>query len=66
MRDAVNIKELEFQFRGDDYKVSDMWMTENNEVYVSLYTEGKGCVNVRVSELKNYLKEKVDLNKVKR
>jgi hypothetical protein len=66
MRDAVNIKELEFQFRGDDCKVSDMWMTENNEVYVSLYTEGKGWVNIRVSELKNYLKEKVDLNRVKR
>jgi hypothetical protein len=66
MRDAVNIKELEFQFGGDDCKVSDIWMTENKEVYVSLYTKGKGWVNVRVSELKNYLKGKVDLNRVKR
>jgi hypothetical protein len=63
MRDAVNIKELEFQFMGNDCRVSDVWMTENNEIYFSLYTEGKGWVNVKESELKSYLKEKVDLNK---
>jgi hypothetical protein len=56
MRDAVNIKELEFQFRGDDCKVSDVWMTEDNEVYISLYTEGKVWVNVRAVDLKKYLK----------
>jgi hypothetical protein len=62
MRDAINIKELEFQFRGNDCKVSDIWMTENNEIYISLYTEGKVWVNVRAVDLKKYLKSSNNKN----
>jgi hypothetical protein len=54
MRDAVNIRELHFKYNGEVCKVIDFWIAENNELYASLLIN-KTYINMRASELKNYL-----------
>lgn len=56
MRDATNIKDLEFKKGDRPCKVDQFWMTEYKELYVSLNVEGVGWLNVKASELGKYLK----------
>lgn len=53
---------MSFQYDGKDYQVTDFWITEFGEVYVSLTNNGT-TVNIRAVELKKYVKGGViDIN----
>jgi len=57
MRDATNIKDLTFEVNGHSAKASDVWLSQNGEYFVSLHYN-KVWLNVRIDDLKNYIKEK--------
>lgn len=57
MRDATNIKNLKFEVSGHPAKASDVWLSQNGEYFVSL-NYNNIWLNVRIDDLKKYIKEK--------
>lgn len=54
MRDAINPNNLKFSVNGHSAKISDIWLTQNNEIYISL-SYNNVYLNVHVNKLKNYI-----------
>lgn len=54
MRDATNLNSFNFSVNGKPAKISDMWLTQNDEIYISL-SYNNVWLNVPVDKLKNYI-----------
>lgn len=54
MRDAFNLKNFNFSVNGYPAEISDMWLTQNGEIYVSLLYNSV-YLNVPVNNLNNYI-----------
>lgn len=54
MRDAINVKNISFMVNGNSANVSDVWLTQNGEIYVSLHYNSV-WLNVPVNKLKDYI-----------
>lgn len=54
MRDAININSFNFSVNGYPAKISDIWLTQNDEIYISLLYNNV-WLNVPVNRLKDYI-----------
>jgi hypothetical protein len=54
MRDAININDREFHIDGVKTHATNVWITEHNEIYISLKHPKGGELNVLAREIHNY------------
>ena len=54
MRDATNVNKFTFSVNGHPAKISDIWLTQNDEIYISL-SYNSVRLNVPVNRLKDYI-----------
>ncbi len=58
MRDAIIITERKFYIDGVETRATKTWITENNEVYISLKYPKGGELNVHVKDIGKYTVKK--------
>ena len=58
MRDATNITERKFHINGVETIATNTWITDNNEVYISLKHPRGGEMNVHVKDIGKYTVKK--------
>jgi hypothetical protein len=54
MRDAINIKDREFHIDGIKTHATNVWITEYNEIYISLKHPRGGTLNVSSRDINKY------------